>query len=92
MTGLYGRAELGHRLVAAVPHGTLADLDVHRRPATAPCVFKGAINEQGWFPRLSTMTSSSWTASVRTKSRQAIKAARAAVLYLTTHSPGLNRP
>jgi DDE superfamily endonuclease len=52
ITRLYGWAEVGHRLVDAVPHGhwntSTFIADLRRDGLVAPCVFDGAINGEAF--------------------------------------------
>ena len=105
MTRLYGRAKVGHRLVAAVPHGhwltSTFVAGLRQDGVVAPCVFKGAINgelfvayvEQVLVP---TLTSDDIVIMDNLSShkvagvRQAIEAAGASLMYLPAYSPDLN--
>ena len=105
MARRYGRAPRGKRVVAAIPHGhwktTTFIAALRHDRITAPCVFDGPINgasflawvQQALVPTLSAgdivimdNLSSHKVAGVR----QAIKAAKAYLLYLPPYSPDFN--
>jgi len=101
----YGWAEVGRRLVEAVPHGhwkTSTFIAGLRQDALiAPCVFNGAINgesflayiEQVLVPNLSPgdiVIMDNLASHKVTGVRQAIEAAGASLLYLPPYSPDLN--
>jgi len=105
MSRLYGWAEVGHRLVDAVPHG-------HGNTSTfiaglrcdglvAPCVFDGAINGEAFLAYVEqvlapTLRRGDIVIMDRLSShkvagvRQAIEGAGARLLYLPPYSPDLN--
>jgi transposase len=105
MTRLYGRAERGERLVAAVPHGhwktSTFIAGLRQDGLVAPCVFDGAINgelfldyvEQVLAPTLKKgdiVIMDNLRAHKVAGVRQAIEAADAQLLYLPAYSPDLN--
>ena len=105
MTRLYGWAEVGQRLVDAVPHGhwntSTFIAGLRRDGLIAPCVFDGAINgeaflayvEQVLVPTLrpGDVVIMDKLSSHRVAGvRQAIEGAGASLLYLPPYSPDLN--
>ncbi|MGO9996305.1 MAG: IS630 family transposase [Acetobacteraceae bacterium] len=105
MVRLYGWAEVGHRLVDAVPHGTGTPppslLACAQDGLVAPCVFNGAINgelflayvEQVLVPTLTggyiVVTDNLGSHKVAGV-RKAIEDAGARLLYLPSYSPDLS--
>lgn len=105
MTRLYGRAKVGHRLVAAVPHGhwltSTFIAGLRQDGMVAPCVFNGAINgelflayvEQVLVPTLANddiVIMDNLSSHKVAGVRQAIEAAGASLMYLPAYSPDLN--
>ena len=105
MTRLYGWAEVGHRLVDAVPHGhwntSTFIAGLRSGGLVAPCVFDGAINgeaflayvEQVLAPRLrrgDIVVMDRLSSHKVAGVRQAIEARGAKLLYLPPYSPDLN--
>jgi transposase len=105
MVRLYGWAEVGRRLVDAVPHGHwktstfIAGLRQDR--LVAPCVFNGAINGEAFLAYVEqvlvpTLTSGDIVVMDNLGShkvagvRKAIEAVGARLLYLPPYSPDLN--
>lgn len=105
MTRLYGWAEVGHRLVDAVPHGhwntSTFIAGLRRDGLVAPCVFNGAINGEAFLAYIEqvlvpTLNPGDIVIMDRLSShkvagvRKAIENAGARVLYLPPYSPDLN--
>jgi transposase len=105
MVRQYGWAEVGRRLVDAVPHGhwktSTFIAGLRQDGLVAPCVFNGAINgelflayvEQVLVPTLSPgdiVIMDNLASHKVTGVRQAIEAAGASLLYLPPYSPDLN--
>lgn len=105
MTRRHGRCAKGQRLVAKVPHGrwrTLTFLAALRCDRiTAPCVIDGPINgqafsayvQQGLLPTPApgdVVIMDNLSSHKRPAIRQAIRAAKAKLLYLPPYSPDLN--
>lgn len=105
MTRLYGWAEVGHRLVDAVPHGhwntSTFIAGLRRDGLVAPCVFDGAINGEAFLAYVEqvlvpTLRRGDIVVMDRLSShkvagvRRAIEAAGAHLLYLPPYSPDLN--
>ena len=105
MTRLYGWAEVGHRLVDAVPHGhwntSTFIAGLRQDGLVAPCVFDGAINgeaflayvEQALVPtlRCGDIVIMDRLGSHKVAGvREAIEVAGARLLYLPPYSPDLN--
>ena len=101
----YGWAEVGRRLVDAVPHGhwktSTFIAGLRQEALIAPCVFNGAINgelflayiEQVLVPTLSPgdiVIMDNLASHKVTGIRQAIQAVGASLLYLPPYSPDLN--
>jgi transposase len=105
MVRLYGWAEVGHRLVDAVPHGhwntATFIAGLRQNGLVAPCVFNGAINGE-FVPRLCRAGSGSHIDRRRrvvmdnlgshkvAGVRKSIETAGAKLLYLPSYSPDLN--
>ena len=105
MVRLYGWADVGHRLVDAVPHGhwntSTFIAGLRQDGLVAPCVFNGAINgelflayvEQVLVPTLANgdiVIMDNLASHKVAGVRQAIEAAGARLLYLPPYSPDLN--
>lgn len=105
MVRLYGWAEVGHRLVDAVPHGhwntSTFIAGLRQDGLVAPCVFDGAINgeaflayvEQALAPTLASgdiVVMDNLGSHKVAGVRQAIEARGAKLLYLPPYSPDLN--
>jgi transposase len=105
MTRLYGWAEVGHRLVDAVPHGhwntSTFIAGLRCDGLVAPCVFDGAINGEAFLAYVEqvlapTLRRGDIVIMDRLSShkvagvRQAIEGAGARLLYLPPYSPDLN--
>lgn len=105
MTRLYGWAEVGHRLVDAVPHGhwntSTFIAGLRQDGLVAPCVFDGAINGEAFLAYVEQVLAPTlrWGDIVimdRLGShkvagvREAIEARGAMLLYLPPYSPDLN--
>jgi transposase len=105
MTRLYGWAEAGHRLVAAVPHGhwntSTFIAGLRQDGLVAPCVFDGAINGEAFLAYVEqvlapTLASGDIVVMDNLGShkvagvRHAIEARGASLLYLPPYSPDLN--
>jgi transposase len=105
MIRLYGWAEVGHRLVDAVPHGhwntSTFIAGLRQDGLVAPCVFNGAINgelflayvEQVLAPTLmrgDIVIMDNLASHKVAGVRHAIEAAGAGLLYLPSYSPDLN--
>ena len=105
MTRHYGWAEVGHRLVDAVPHGhwntSTFIAGLRRDGLLAPCVFNGAINGEAFLAYIEqvlapTLRRGDIVIMDRLSShkvagvRQAIEGAGARLLYLPPYSPDLN--
>jgi transposase len=105
MVRLYGWAEVGHRLVDAVPHGhwntSTFIAGLRQDGLVAPCVFDGAINgeaflayvEQALAPTLAggdIVVMDNLGSHKVAGVRQAIEARGAKLLYLPPYSPDLN--
>lgn len=105
MVRLYGRAEIGRRLVAAAPHGhwqtSTFIAGLRQDGLVAPCVFKGAINgslflayvEQVLVPTLHAgdiVIMDNLGSHKVAGVRRAIEAAGAILLFLPPYSPDLN--
>ena len=105
MIRLYGRCEVGRRLVDAAPHGhwntSTFIAGLRQGGLTVPCVFSGAINgemflayvEQVLAPTLAKgdiVVMDNLTAHKVAGIREAIEAAGATLLYLPPYSPDLN--
>jgi transposase len=105
MVRLYGRAEVGHRLVDAVPHGhwqtSTFIAGLRQDGLVAPCVFDGAINgelflayvEQMLVPTLANddiVIMDNLSSHKVAGVRQAIEAVGAGLMYLPAYSPDLN--
>jgi transposase len=105
MTRHYGWAEVGHRLVDAVPHGhwntSTFIAGLRRDGLIAPCVFDGAINGEAFLAYVEqvlvpTLRRGDIVIMDRLGShkvagvREAIEARGARLLYLPPYSPDLN--
>ena len=105
MTRPYGWAEVGHRLVDAVPHGhwhtSTFIAGLRSDGLVAPCVFDGAINGEAFLAYVEqvlapTLRRGDIVIMDRLSShkvagvRQAIEGAGARLLYLPPYSPDLN--
>ena len=105
MVRLYGWAEVGHRLVDAVPHGhwntSTFIAGLRQDGLVAPCVFNGAINgelflayvEQVLVPTLTggdIVVMDNLGSHKVAGVRKAIEAAGARLLYLPSYSPDLS--
>ena len=105
MVRLYGWAEVGHRLVDAVPHGhwntSTFIAGLRQNGLVAPCVFNGAINgelflayvEQVLVPTLiggNVVVMDNLGSHKVAGIRKAIETAGAKLLYLPSYSPDLN--
>jgi transposase len=105
MTRHYGWAEVGHRLVDAVPHGhwntSTFIAGLRQDGLVAPCVFDGAINGEAFVAYVEqvlapTLRRGDVVIMDRLGSRrvvgvrEAIEGARARLLYLPPYSPDLN--
>jgi transposase len=105
MTRYYGWAEVGHRLVDAVPHGhwhtSTFIAGLRQDGLVAPCVFDGAINGEAFLAYVEqvlapTLRHGDIVIMDRLGShkvagvRQAIEARGATLLYLPPYSPDLN--
>jgi transposase len=105
MVRLYGWAEVGHRLVDAVPHGhwntSTFIAGLRQDGLVAPCVFNGAINgelflayvEQVLVPTLiggDIVVMDNLSSHKVAGVRKAIEDAGARLLYLPSYSPDLN--
>jgi transposase len=105
MTRYYGWAEVGHRLVDAVPHGhwntSTFIAGLRQDGLVAPCVFDGAINGEAFLAYVEqvlvpTLRRGDIVVMDRLGShkvagvRKAIERAGARLLYLPPYSPDLN--
>jgi transposase len=105
MVRLYGWAEVGHRLVGAVPHGhwntSTVIAGLRHNGLVAPCVFDGAINgelflayvEQVLVPTLTKgdiVIMDNLGSHKVAGVRKAIEAIGARLLYLPPYSPDMN--
>jgi len=105
MVRLYGRCDMGQRLVAAAPHGhwntSTFIAGLRQDGLIAPCVFDGAINgelflayvEQVLVPTLTAgdiVIMDNLGSHKVAGVRQAIEATGAKLLYLPPYSPDLN--
>jgi transposase len=105
MVRLYGWAQVGHRLVDAVPHGhwntSTFIAGLRQDGLVAPCVFDGAINGEAFLAYVEqvlapTLASGDIVVMDNLSShkvagvRQAIEARGASLLYLPPYSPDLN--
>ena len=105
MTRLYGRAPIGHRLVAPVPHGhyqtSTLIAGVRLRGPCAPWLFEGAMDgemflawvQQGLVPTLQphdVVIMDNLATHKVAGVRQAIESVGARLLYLPPYSPDFN--